>query len=282
MSRVYRALEKVEEERKQKVEEPSLRVFEEKTVPRKEGPASEFRKEKIEKLGLPQKEIAPVLIVPPHSFSAEAFRKLKTQIFLHPDSSPRTILVTSAAPQEGKTLVAVNLAVAISKEIYSNAILVDGDLRRPGIRLEKGKRAMGLSNYLSDGVPLSEIVINSEIEKLQIIQAGSSTRKSSELIRSRKMGELLNSLKELGDNTYIVIDSPPIMATADPSLLSKIVDGIILVIRAGYTSRESVQSAIKSIDRQKIIGVVFNQIDAKPSTYFSEYYRYYQYYKNKV
>jgi Mrp family chromosome partitioning ATPase len=72
------------------------------------------------------------------------------------------------------------------------------------------------------------------------------------------------------------------MATADPSLLSKIVDGIILVIRAGYTSRESVQSAIKSIDRQKIIGVVFNQIDVKPSTYFSEYYRYYQYYKNKL
>jgi capsular exopolysaccharide synthesis family protein len=141
---------------------------------------------------------------------------------------------------------------------------------------------MGLSNYLSDGVPLSEILINSEIEKLQIILAGSSTRKSSELIRSKKMGELLDSLREFGENTYIVIDSPPIMATADPSLLSKIVDGIILVIRAGYTSRESVQSAIRSIDRQKIIGVVFNQIDVKPSTYFSEYYRYYQYYKNKL
>ena len=281
MSRVYRALEKVEEERKQKLEEPPLRVFEEKTAPKKEGPALEFREEKVEKVGLPPKEVAPVLIVSPHSFSAEAFRKLKTQIFLHPGNSPRTILVTSAAPQEGKTLVAVNLAVAISKEIHSKAILVDGDLRRPGIQLEKDKRAWGLSNYLSDGVPLSEILINSEIEKLQVIPAGSSTRKSSELIRSKKMGELLETLKEFGDNTYIVIDSPPIMATADPSLLSKMVDGIILVVRAGYTSRESVQNAIKSIDRQKIIGVVFNQIDTKPSTYFSEYYRYYQYYKNR-
>ncbi|HUL22591.1 MAG TPA: CpsD/CapB family tyrosine-protein kinase [Thermodesulfobacteriota bacterium] len=285
MSRVYRALEKVEEERKQRVEEPPLRVFEEKTAPRKEGPESAFREqkiEKIEKLGLPQKEIAPVLIVQPHSFCAEAFRKLKTQIFLHPGNSPRTILVTSAAPQEGKTLVAVNLAVAISKEIHSNVILVDGDLRRPGIQLEKTKKGKGLSNYLSDGIPLSEILINSEIEKLQIIPAGSSTRKSSELIRSRKMGELLDYLKGFGDHTYIVIDSPPIMATPDPSLLSKMVDGIILVVRAGYTSRESIQDAIKSIDRQKIIGVVFNQIDAKPSAYFSEYYRYYQYYKNKL
>jgi len=76
-----------------------------------------------------------------------------------------------------------------------------------------------------------------------------------------------------------VIDSPPIMATADPTLLSTMVDGIILVIRAGYTSRESVQNAIKSIDRQKIIGVIFNQIDVKPSSYSSEYYRYYQYYR---
>jgi protein-tyrosine kinase len=281
MSRVYRALEKVEEERRQKVEEPSLTAFEEKTVPKKEVPVLEFREEKAENLGLPQKEIAPVLIVPPHSFSAEAFRKLKTQIFLHPGNSPRTILVTSAAPQEGKTLVAVNLALAISKEIHSSAILVDGDLRRPGIQLEKGKRTKGLSNYLSDGVSLSEILLHSETGKLQVIPAGSSTRKSSELIRSRKMGELIESLKGLGDNTYIVIDSPPIMATADPSLLSKMVDGIVLVIRAGYTSRESVQGAIKSIDRQKIIGVVFNQIDAKPSTYFSEHYRYYQYYKNR-
>ena len=279
MSRVYQALEKVEEERKQKVEEPSLRVFEEKTVLKKEVPTLQFPQEKIEKLGLPSKEATPVLIVPPHSFGAEAFRKLKTQIFLHPGKSPRLILVTSAAPQEGKTLVAVNLAVAISKEIHSNAILVDGDLRRPGIHLEKTQSVKGLSNYLSDGVPLSEILIDSQIEKLRIILAGSSTRKSSELIRSRKMGELLQTLRESGENTYIVVDSPPIMATPDPTLLSTMVDGIILVIRAGYTSRESVQSAIKSIDRQKIIGVIFNQMDVKPSTYSSEYYRYYQYYR---
>jgi receptor protein-tyrosine kinase len=279
MSRVYRALEKVEEERKLRLEEPSLKVVEEKAVLKKAAPTLELPEEKRESLGLPSKEEAPVLIVPPHSFGAEAFRKLKTQIFLHPGNSPRSILITSAAPQEGKTLVAVNLAVAISKEIHSNVILVDGDLRRPGIHLEKSQSGKGLSNYLSDGIPLSEILVNSQMEKLRVILAGPSTRKSSELIRSKKMGELLQSLREFGDNTYIIIDSPPIIATADPTLLSKMVDGVILVVRAGYTSRESVQSAIKSIDRQKIIGVVFNQIDMRPSAYFSEYYRYYQYYR---
>jgi len=279
MSRVYRALEKVEEERELKLEESSLKVVREKAALRKEEPALEFPEEETGKLGLPPKEVAPVLIVPPHSFGAETFRKLKTQIFLHPGKSLRTILVTSAAPQEGKTLVAVNLAVAISKEIHSNAILIDGDLRRPGIHLERTHGAKGLSNYLSDGVPLSEILMNSEIDKLRVILAGASTRKSSELIRSRKMEELLQYLREFGDNNYIVIDSPPLVATADPTLLSTMVDGVILVVRAGYASRESVQNAIKSIDRQKIIGVIFNQVDTKPSTYFSEYYRYYQYYK---
>jgi receptor protein-tyrosine kinase len=280
MSRIYRALEKVEEEKKQKAkQESSPKVFEERAFLNREAPTLKFPEEKIEHVGFPAKEVAPVLIVPPHSFGAEAFRKLKTQIFLHPGNSPRSILVTSAAPEEGKTLVAVNLAVAISKEIHADVILVDGDLRKPAIRLERSQSAKGLSNYLSDGTALSEILIKSEIEKLRIITAGSSTRKSAELIRSNKMGELLQSLKELGDNTYVVIDSPPIIATADPSLLCKMVDAVILVVRAGHTSRESIKNAIKSIDREKIIGVVFNQMDIKPSTYSSEYYRYYQYYR---
>ena len=280
MSRIYRALEKVEEEKKQKMrEEPSLKVFEEKAVLKKEVPTLKFPGEKIETGGGPSKGVVPVLIVPSNSFGAEAFRKLKSQIFLRPGNSPRSILVTSAAPQEGKTLVAVNLAVAISKEIHGNVILIDGDLRKPAIHLERSQSAKGLSNYLSDGTPLSEILIKSEIEKLRIITAGPSTRKSTELIRSNKMAELIETLKKSGDNTYVVIDSSPIIATADPSLLSKMVDAVILVVRAGYTSRESIQNAIKLIDRQKIIGVVFNQMGIKPSTYSSEYYRYYQYYR---
>jgi capsular exopolysaccharide synthesis family protein len=281
MSRIYRALEKAEEEKKQKVrKEPSLKVFEERSVPKKGAPTLKFPEEieKIEQLRPPSKKEVPVLIASPNSFAAEEFRKLKTQIFLRLPNPPHSILVTSTAPEEGKTIVAVNLAVAISQEIHSNVILIDGDLRNPGIHLEKGQNSKGLSNYLLDGTPLSEILINSEIEKLRIIMAGPSTRKSTEFIRSKRMGELLESLREFGDNTYIVVDSPPIISTADATLLSKMVDGVILVVRAGHTSRESIQSAIKSIDHQKIIGVVFNQTDIKASAYFSEYYRYYKYY----
>jgi protein-tyrosine kinase len=280
MSRIYRALEKAEEEKKQKVkEEISLKVFGEETVLKKETPTLKFPEEKTEFLRVPSKEEAPILVAPPNSFGAEAFRKLKTQIFLQSPNPPYSILVTSTAPREGKTMVAVNLAVAISQEINSNVILIDGDLRRPGIHLEKNQNPKGLSNYLSDGTPLSEILVNSETEKLQIIIAGASTHKSQELIRSKRMGELLEYLKKAKDNTYIIIDSPPILSTSDPILLSKMVEGVILVVRAGHTSRESIQRAIKSIDHQKIIGVVFNQIDIKLSAYSSEYYRYYKNYR---
>jgi non-specific protein-tyrosine kinase len=281
MSRIYRALEKAEEEKKQKgKEEPSLKVFEEKSVLKKETPILKFPEEKIEKieeLGLPLKEEVPILIVPPYSFAEEQFRKLKTQIFQRLSNPPHSILITSAAPEEGKTMVAVNLAMAISREIHKKAILIDADLRKPSIRLEKTQNAKGLSNYLSDGTPLSEILINSEMENLRIIMAGSSTNKSSELIGSKRMGELMKSLRKEGDNTYIIIDSSPIISTTEPTMLSKMVDGIILVVMADRMPRASIQRAVKSIDRQKIIGIVFNQIDLKPSSYYSKYY--YRYYR---
>jgi capsular exopolysaccharide synthesis family protein len=280
MSRIYRALEKAEEEKKQKVrEDPSIKGFEEKAVLKKETPVLKFPEEKAETFALPSKEEIPVLIAPPHSFAEEEFRKLKTQIFHRLPNPPHSILITSAAPGEGKTMVAVNLAIAISKEIQRKAVLIDGDLRKPSIHVEKSRSAKGLSNYLSDGIPLSEILTNTEMENLQIITAGPSTRKSSELIGSKRMGELLKSLGESGENTYILFDSPPIISTTEPALLSKMVDGIILVVRADQTPRETVQRAVKSIDRQKIIGVVFNQIDMKPSGYYSKSYYHYGYHK---
>jgi len=284
MSRIYRALEKAEEEKRQKVkEELSPKIIEGKAGLKKEEPTLIFPEEKraniekIKELDLPSKEDVPVLIVPPNSFAAEEFRKLKTQIFHRLPNPPHSILVTSATPGEGKTMVSVNLAVAISQEIQRKAILIDGDLRKPSIRLEKSQNSKGLSNYLSDGVPLSEILIKSEIENLRIITAGHPTNKPSELIGSKRMGELFKSLNELEDSSYIVVDSSPIVSTTEPALLSKMVDGIILVVIADRIPRETIQRAIRSIDRQKIIGVVFNQIDMKPSSYYSK--SYYQYYR---
>jgi protein-tyrosine kinase len=281
MSRVFRALEKAEEEKRQKRKEDlHLETFEDRAALKKEVATLTFPEEKIQKLeelGLPPREETPVLIVPPHSFAGEEFRKLKAQIFQRLPNPPYSILITSATPGEGKTMVSVNLAMAISQEIHRKAILVDADLRKPSIHLEKSQTRKGLSNYLSDGTPFSEILINSEMENLQIILAGAPSEKSSELIGSKRMGEFLKCFRESGGNTYIVFDSPPVISTTEPRLLSKMVDGIIFVVMADRTPKESVSRSIKLIDRQKIIGVVLNQIDLKSTNYYSKYY--YRYYR---
>ena len=264
--------------RKEKGEaEPSFGIFEEKTVLSKSNQDGSPEQE-TESSGLPPGGKLPVFIVEPDTFSAEEFRKLKTQIFLRTPHPPRTILVTSTVPREGKTLVAVNLAFAISQEIHRKAILIDGDLRKPGIHLEAYPDPKGLAHYLINQTPVSEIVLNSGAKNLRIIPAGPSTRKSAELIGSKKMSELLMTLRQLGDDTYVIIDSPPILSTSDPTLLSKLVDGIILVVMGNRTPGETIRRAIRSIDREKIIGIVFNQIDIKPSSYYySKHYHYYSY-----
>jgi receptor protein-tyrosine kinase len=122
-----------------------------------------------------------------------------------------------------------------------------------------------------DEIPLAEILIRYE-DNFWIIPAGSSTIKSAELIGTKKAGDLLTSLREFGEDTFIIIDSPPILLTSDPMLLSKMVDGIIMVIMADRTPRESVRRAINSVDRDKVIGVVLNQSRVRSLGYYSQYY----------
>ncbi len=283
MSRIYRSLERAQQERKEKAEEETfLKIIEEKAFFGTEGPTLKFPEKEAEGLGLPPEEEGPVLVVPAETIAAEEFRKLKTHIFHRLPAPSHFVLVTSTLPEEGKTMVAVNLALAISREIDKKAILIDGDLRKPSIHLEKYPNPKGLSDYLSNQTPLFEILLNSGKENLQIIPAGASTRKSAELIGSKKMSELFRSLRELRDNPYVIIDSPPILSTSEPTLLSDLVDGIILVVMGGRTPKEFVRRAVSSIDRQKIIGIVLNQIDRSPSShYYSKHYPYYSYDRKK-
>jgi len=244
------------------VEEASLPKKEE-VVPRREARTTgEVSK---------QPGASPILMAPPDSFSEEQFRKLKTQIFHWSTNHPHTILITSTNPNEGKTMVSFNLATAIAQEMQKKAILVFADLRKPGIPFSFPQNAKGLSNYLMDGIPISEIMIHVEGGKLSVIPPGPPSGRSSELIGSDRMKELLISLRALGEDTYIIIDSPPILSTAEPTVLSKLAEGVILVVMADRTSRESVQRAVKLIDRDKIIGVVLNQVDLKLPGYYSKY-----------
>lgn len=283
MSRVYRALEKAEEEKKKTGKERSpLKVLEEKMISRIHEPVLKKQVKITKEIEFPRKEEEPFELISLNPFAAEEFRKLKTEIFHRLPTPPHSLLITSAVPGEGKTTVALHLAKAISFEIHKKTILIDGDLRKPAIHFDGLQHAKGLTDFLSDNLPLSEVLLDSGTANLRVILSGPMTQKSTELIGSKRMEDLLTSLKASENSTYILIDSSPIISSSEPLLFSKMVDGIILVILADRTPRETVQRAIKLIDSQKIIGIVLNRVDQKTPGYYAKYYsRYYSKYETE-
>jgi exopolysaccharide/PEP-CTERM locus tyrosine autokinase len=210
----------------------------------------------------------------PGSIVAEQFRKLRTYLF-RPDlqNHPKTILVTSAFSGEGKSLIAINLAISIAIELHSYALLVDCDLRNPTLSRWFGlQESKGLSDYLLEKGELPDLLVKTQVDKLSLLCGGSSQENPVELIGSRRMEYLVDELKSRYHDRYIILDSSPVLATTEPNVLDKMVDGIILVVRAGETPRESVQQAIKLLKTEKIIGVVLNDLAFKSSAIHSRYF----------
>jgi protein-tyrosine kinase len=218
----------------------------------------------------------------PGSIVAEQFRKLRTYLF-RPDlqNPPRTILVTSAFSGEGKSLIAINLAISIAIELNSHALLVDCDLRNPTLSRWFGlHESKGLSDYLLENAELPDLLVKTQVDKLSLLCGGSSQENPVELIGSKKMESLVEELKSRYQDRYIILDSSPVLATTEPNVLDKMVDGIIFVVRAGETPRESVQQAIKLLKTEKIIGVVLNDMEFKSSALHSRYFGTSRYYRD--
>ena len=274
MSRVYRALEKAEKERQDKEKAETLfDILKEKPDSSKEESSVENLEVGMKRWEQPSKrEESLIFIASPLSPAAEQFRKLRTHILYRLPHRPRIILISSAMPSEGKTMLAMNLALSISQELTKKVILIDADLRKPNIYPKSYPR--GLSEYLSEEISLADIMMNFGAENFMIIPAGIRSGKSAELIGSKKMRELIVNLREFGEDTYVLIDSSPVLATSEPLLLAELVDGVIFVVMAGQTPKGSVRRAIESVGRQKVIGVVFNRMNYKGALDYDAHYRY--------
>ena len=210
----------------------------------------------------------------PGSIVAEQFRKLRTFLFRPSlQNPPKTILVTSAFSNEGKSLIAINLAICIAIELQSHALLVDCDLRNPTLSRWFGmNESKGLSDYLLGRAELPDLLVKTQVDKLSLLCGGSSQENPVELIGSKKMDSLVEELKSRYNDRYIILDSSPVLATTEPNVLDKLVDGILLVVRAGETTRESVQQAVKLLKTEKIIGVVLNDLEFKSQALHSRYF----------
>lgn len=168
-------------------------------------------------------------------------------------------MVTSALEGEGKTLTALNLAIAIAKEIHQTVLLVDADLRRPGIHGYFGlDREPGLTDHLLLGQPLSEILIRVGVEKLTFLPAGSPVPNPADLLNSPRMRGLVQEMKHRYRDRYLIFDASPLVPVPGAVVLAELMDGLLLVTLAGKTSQEEVARALELVERSKVLGLVLN------------------------
>jgi len=200
----------------------------------------------------------------------EAYRMLRTSVLLSAAGSPpKIILFTSGQPGEGKTTTAINTAISLS-QLGSSVLLIDADLRRPTVhRVFKMGQSQGLSTFLSRQVEIDSLIHRLWVPNLSVLPCGPIPPNPAELISSERMKGLLKVLSEKYD--HILIDSPPLTNVTDPVILSTMVDGVILVVQAGRSTRDIVRRARQELSSvgAKIFGVVLNNLDIKREGYDS-------------
>ena len=203
----------------------------------------------------------------------EEFRSLRQRIqSMRRTRDIRSIVVTSAIPGEGKTTTATNLALSFGLEPETRTCLVDADLRSPAVHQAlHDLPAAGLAEILEADAKLDEALTDVDGTHLSVLPVRALPSYPSELLASRKMIELLDELQERFQT--IIIDAPPIAGMPDAAALVDVCDAAVLVVGAGQTDRHDVTAAIGRIDRNKILGTVFNRCDTNPLAYGEHYGR---------
>lgn len=215
-------------------------------------------------------------ITDPYSFAAEQYRKLRARVLGSTKKEFRnTVMVTSSQPAEGKSITAINLAVAIARELDHTVLLIDADLRKPTVHTYLGMPpAHGLSDYLTSRMDLSEVMIKTGIGNLVFVPAGKPPENPAELINSTRMRSMVSEVKERYRDRYVIFDSSPLLAAADSLSLCAYVDGVIFVAQAGRTDQKTAMQALSLIQDYNVLGAVLNNVRTSPvHGRYASYYR---------
>lgn len=216
-----------------------------------------------------------VMLAKRSSSGAEKFRRLKTML-TGAGRELNVIVITSPAPGDGKSFVAVNLALAFAAEQRGRVLLLDADLRRPTIDgwLTPPPK-LGLSELLRAETELDHVVLNLDNSPLRVLPAGSRTTDSGELLSSRRATDLMSELRQQYDR--IIVDTPPIVPFTDADAVGALSDGILMVARSGQTRSASYQQALRLVSSTKVIGTILNdhfaRTGAEDERQYNEYYR---------
>ncbi len=210
----------------------------------------------------------------PVSYITEEYRKLCTRIFDATESgSQNTLLVTSSVMGEGKSLTAINLALVVASKLDHTVLLVDCDLRNPSLHCYFGiEPEYGLVDYLEGRIDLPAALIKTGIGKMTLLPAGRAPANPVELLTSRRMQQLLKDIKNRYRNRYIIIDTTPVLTTADSIALAPHVDGVLFVVRERMVPKKDVLQALSLLKGANLLGVILNCDDDQTDSYYRRSY----------
>src|SRR6185436_11556668 len=203
----------------------------------------------------------PLLVagLAPKSLAAEQYRQLRTRLS-HAEgaSNLRTVLITSPQKGEGKSVTAANLALTMAQELQRRVIIVEADLRKPSLQHLFGlPPGPGLAEYLSGAAELKDVMRFLPDHNLTVIHAGAAPTNPAELLGSTAMRRLLDQLRTRYDR--VLLDTPPVLPLADVAVLAPLVDGTLMVVRAGVTPKPAIENALRAFDSSRLLGVVLNE-----------------------
>ena len=218
---------------------------------------------------------------PPHF--AEAFRKVRTGVIFSSADDKRSFVITSTGPGEGKSVVTTNLGIGLA-QARQRVLLIDADMRRPSLHHAFGlDQEPGLSDLLCKQAPATHVIRETSVPGLWLMPAGTLPPNPAELLGSNQFRKLLASLARLAHFDWVLLDSPPVMAVTDASLVANVARGVIFVVGAEMTSRHAAQQAVEGLEAAgaRFAGAILNRVDLdRNGYYYSRYYRpqYQQYY----
>lgn len=196
----------------------------------------------------------------PKSEYFESFRRLRSSIVYPASGSPpKTLLVTSTVPHEGKGFVCANLGVALARGMEHYAMMVDCDFRNPTLAGLFGlSNETGLADYLQQQADLSLLIRKTRQPKLSLLPSGQPPKNPAEMLSSSRMAALIDEMAERYPDRIVLFDSPPDVVASETGVLAKRIDGVILVVRYGASKKEDIKKFVEALGREKIYGVVFN------------------------
>lgn len=208
-----------------------------------------------------------IALLQPDSFVAEQFRTLRARLdALAAERPVRTIAVTSAMPDEGKTTAALNFALVSSMALGRRVLLVDCDLRRPKLHTALGLRPeAGLAEVLAGDAAVEAAIVRVEGTDLHVLPVRTTPSNPSELLASERMRALVEELARGWDQ--VIFDLPPTLALPDAKTVSELTDGLVFVVRADATPRDDVAAALDILDRRRVLGLVLNGVESESRRY---------------